>query len=61
MPNLESGNILAKSYKFHANADSGGLVMGAKIPVVLNSRSDDAKRRLNSLMMAMAIADIIKE
>jgi len=61
MPNLESGNILAKSYKFHAEADSGGLVMGAKIPVVLNSRSDDAKRRLNSLMMAMAIADMIKE
>ncbi|MFA6653809.1 MAG: phosphate acyltransferase, partial [Candidatus Delongbacteria bacterium] len=60
MPNLEAANILTKAYKFHAQANSGGLVMGAKVPVVLNSRSDDAERRLNSLMMAMAIDSVMK-
>ncbi|MFO7810466.1 MAG: phosphate acyltransferase, partial [Candidatus Delongbacteria bacterium] len=60
MPNLEAANILTKAYKFHAQANSGGLVMGAKVPVVLNSRSDDAERRLNSLMMAMAIDSVSK-
>ena len=58
MPNLESANILGKSYKFHGNANSGGLVMGASVPVVLNSRSDSSVRRLNSMMMARAIAEI---
>ncbi len=61
MPNLEAANILTKAYKFHAHANSGGLVMGAKVPVVLNSRSDDAERRLNSLMMAMAIDSVMKK
>ncbi len=58
MPNLEAANILTKAYKFHAQANSGGLVMGAKVPVVLNSRSDDSERRLNSLMMAMGIHSV---
>lgn len=57
MPNLESANMIGKSYKFHGNADSGGLVMGASVPVVLNSRSDDAHRRFNSITMARIIAE----
>jgi len=57
LPNLDAANILGKSYKFHGNAKSGGLVLGAKVPVVLNSRSDSSERRLNSILMARAIAE----
>ena len=54
-PNLETANSLGKSYKFHGNATWGGLVFGAAVPAVLNSRSDDGKNRLNSMAMARAI------
>lgn len=57
MPNLEAANILGKSYKLHGNAKSGGIVFGADVPVILNSRSDKAKRRLNSIVMARVIAE----
>ena len=56
MPNMEAANILGKAYKFHGGADSGGLVLGAAAPVVLNSRSDSAGRRLNSMRLAKLIA-----
>lgn len=56
MPNLESANILGKAFKFHAQADSGGLLLGARVPVVLNSRSDSAERRFNSLLLAKLLA-----
>lgn len=54
-PNLETANSLGKSYKFHGNAKWGGLVFGARVPAVLNSRSDDMENRLNSMAMARAI------
>lgn len=57
MPNLEAANMIGKSYKFHGKAYSGGLVMGASVPVVLNSRSDGPERRLNSIAMARLIAE----
>jgi len=60
VPNLESGNILGKAYKFHANALSGGVVLGADVPVVLNSRSDGSERRFNSMLIARAIADVVE-
>jgi phosphate butyryltransferase len=56
-PNLETANSLGKSYKFHGNAVWGGLVFGATVPAVLNSRSDDSQNRLNSMMIARAIAE----
>ncbi len=56
MPNLEAANVLGKAFKHHAQADSAGLVLGARVPVVLNSRSDSAQRRLNSLLLAKIIA-----
>lgn len=56
MPTMEAANILGKAYKFHGGADSGGLVLGARAPVVLNSRSDSAARRLNSMMLAKIVA-----
>ena len=54
-PNIETANILGKSYKFHGNAKWGGLVFGAAVPAVLNSRSDYGENRLNSMAMARAI------
>ncbi len=54
-PNLETANSLGKSYKFHGEATWGGMVFGAKVPCVLNSRSDDEQNRFNSLLIARAI------
>jgi phosphate butyryltransferase len=56
-PNLETANSLGKSYKFHGGAVWGGLVFGASVPAVLNSRSDDHVNRLNSMAIARAIAE----
>ena len=55
-PNLETANSLGKSYKFHGSATWGGLVLGARVPAVLNSRSDDEQNRLNALLLARAMA-----
>src|SRR5215468_2094653 len=40
VPDLESGNMLAKQLSFLANADSAGIVLGAKVPIILTSRAD---------------------
>lgn len=56
-PNLETANALGKSYKFHGGAVWGGLVFGASVPAVLNSRSDDEANRYKSLLLARAVAD----
>ncbi len=55
-PNLETANSLGKSYKFHGGAVWGGMVFGASVPAVLNSRSDDGTNRLNSMAIARAVA-----
>lgn len=57
VPNLETGNILGKSLKIHGRAKSGAIVFGAKVPVMINSRSDSAERRLYSTLLARAIAE----
>lgn len=51
-PNMEAGNMLAKELTFLAKAQAGGLVMGAKCPIILTSRSDDEKSRLASCAIA---------
>ena len=56
-PDLESSNILSKQLIYLAGAASAGVVMGAKVPVVLNSRSDDARSRLVSAAVAALIAE----
>lgn len=53
VPNLESGNMLAKELTFVAHADAAGLVLGAKVPVMLTSRADDEKSRLVSCAVAL--------
>jgi phosphate acetyltransferase len=56
VPDLESGNILAKQLSFLANADSAGLVLGASVPVILTSRSDSVRSRIASCAVAMLVA-----
>ena len=55
-PDLESGNILAKQLTFLANADSAGLVLGAKVPVILTSRADSVRSRIASCAVATLVA-----
>jgi phosphate acetyltransferase len=55
-PDLESGNMLAKQLSFLANADSAGLVLGAKVPVILTSRADGVRARIASCGVAMLAA-----
>ena len=55
-PDLEAGNILAKQLTFLANADSAGLVLGARVPIVLTSRSDSVRSRIASCAVAMRVA-----
>ena len=52
--NLETANAVGKAIKFHGGAKSGGLLLGASVPVTFNSRSDRAERRINSLLLACA-------
>ncbi|WP_284486694.1 bifunctional enoyl-CoA hydratase/phosphate acetyltransferase [Sedimentitalea xiamensis] len=51
-PNMEAGNMLAKELTFLAQAQAGGIVIGAKCPIILTSRSDDDKSRLVSCAIA---------
>lgn len=55
-PDLEAGNILAKQLSFLANADSAGLVLGARVPVILTSRADSVRSRIASCAIAMLAA-----
>ncbi|PRY26073.1 phosphate butyryltransferase [Aliiruegeria haliotis] len=55
-PNLESANMLAKELTFIAHAEAGGIVIGAKCPVILTSRADDEKSRLVSCAVAALYA-----
>ncbi len=55
-PDLEAGNILAKQLTFLANADSAGLVLGARVPIILTSRADSVRSRIASCAVAMLVA-----
>jgi phosphotransacetylase len=53
VPDLEAGNILAKQFIFMANAEAAGIVLGARVPIVLTSRADSARTRLASCAVAV--------
>jgi phosphate butyryltransferase len=53
VPNLEAGNMLAKELTFVARAEAAGLVVGAKVPVILTSRADNDRARLTSCAIAL--------
>jgi len=56
VPDLEAGNILAKQLTFLANADSAGLVVGARVPIILTSRADSVRSRISSCAVAVMAA-----
>jgi phosphate butyryltransferase len=56
-PNMEAGNMLAKELTFLAHAETGGIVMGAKCPIILTSRADDDQARLASCAIAALCAE----
>jgi phosphotransacetylase len=55
-PDLEAGNILAKQLSFLANADSAGMVLGARVPIILTSRADSVRSRIASCAVAKLVA-----
>jgi phosphate acetyltransferase len=56
VPDLESGNMLAKSLSFLAQADAAGIVLGARVPIILTSRADSLLTRLASCAVAVMVA-----
>jgi phosphotransacetylase len=56
VPDLEAGNMLAKQLTFLANADSAGLVLGARVPIILTSRADSVRSKIASCAVAVLTA-----
>jgi phosphotransacetylase len=56
VPDLEAGNMLAKQLTFMANADAAGIVLGARVPIILTSRADNLRTRLASAAVAVLLA-----
>jgi phosphate acetyltransferase len=61
VPDLEAGNMLAKQLAYLGNADSAGIVLGARVPIILTSRADSAEARLASCAVAAAFAQRMRE
>ena len=57
VPDLEAGNMLAKSLTFLAGADAAGVILGARVPIILTSRADSEITRLASCAVALLVAD----
>jgi phosphate acetyltransferase len=57
VPDLEAGNMLAKNLIFLSKADSAGLVLGARVPIILTSRADSVRSRMASCAAAVLYAD----
>ncbi len=56
VPDLEAGNMLAKQLSFLANADAAGIVLGARVPIILTSRADTVRAQMASCAVAMLLA-----
>jgi phosphate acetyltransferase len=56
VPDLEAGNMLAKNLTFISNADAAGIVLGARVPIILTSRADNVRTRLASCAIAKLLA-----
>jgi len=56
VPDMEAGNMLAKSLSFLAGADAAGIVLGARVPIILTSRADSELARLGSCAVAVLVA-----
>ena len=55
VPNIEAGNMLAKQLQYFAGADSAGIVLGARVPVILTSRADNVRMRIGSAAVAKLV------
>jgi phosphate acetyltransferase len=61
VPNLEAGNMLAKSLSFLADADAAGIVLGTRVPIILTSRADSLLTRLASCAVALMVAAVRRQ
>lgn len=62
VPDLEAGNMLAKQLVFLADADAAGVVVGARVPIILTSRADGARTRIASCAVAVLLArDLVQD
>ena len=61
VPDLEAGNMLAKQLAYLGKADLAGIVLGARVPIILTSRADSAEARLASCAVAVAFAHWLRE
>jgi len=61
VPDLEAGNMLAKALSFLARADCAGIVLGARVPIILTSRADTVMARLASCAVAVFVAQVRRE
>jgi phosphate acetyltransferase len=57
VPDLEAGNMLAKNLSLMAKADAAGIVLGARVPIILTSRADSVRSRMASCAVAVIYAD----
>ena len=60
VPDLEAGNMLAKNLSFLAHADAAGIVLGARVPIILTSRADSVRTRLASCAVAALYANALR-
>ena len=56
VPDLESGNMLAKQLEYLAGASGSGIVLGARVPIALTSRADGPSNRVSSALLALLVA-----
>jgi phosphate acetyltransferase len=56
VPDLEAGNMLAKNLTFLSRADAAGIVLGARVPIILTSRADNQRTRMASCAAAALYA-----
>ena len=56
VPDLEAGNMLAKNLSFLSKADAAGIVLGARVPIILTSRADNVRARMASCAVAVLLA-----
>jgi phosphotransacetylase/acyl dehydratase len=61
VPDLEAGNMVAKQLQYLAGADSAGIVLGTRVPIVLTSRADSVRTRLASTVVMALVADARRE
>ena len=56
VPDVEAGNMLAKQFEYLAEAEIAGIVLGARVPIILTSRADKALARQGSCAIALLLA-----